>query len=161
MHLRLLQYPTLSSHFFLVFFRPVSIAITSLWGKRAGLYAFRAFACFARVGLCLFPLPLGVKDWLQLVTMAFSGLFFLLSLSTVSTTASVGIVFLQLWSRRPDRNKSSVITKTCLYNVDPLKPQFYRGIDYFFLFLLKNIDCGYSLEPPRRGGSNEYQQSMF
>ena len=23
----------------------------------------------------------------------------------------------------------------------------------------KNIDCGYSLEPPRRGGSNEYPQS--
>ena len=22
--------------------------------------------------------------------------------------------------------------------------------------MLKNIDCGYSLEPPRRGGSNEY-----
>ena len=31
----------------------------------------------------------------------------------------------------------------------------------FFLCLLKNIDCGYSLEPPRRGGSNEYPQSMF
>ena len=30
-----------------------------------------------------------------------------------------------------------------------------------FLFLLKNIDFGYSLEPPRRGGSNEYPQSMF
>ena len=25
----------------------------------------------------------------------------------------------------------------------------------------KNIDCGYSLEPPRRGGSNAYPQSMF
>ena len=25
----------------------------------------------------------------------------------------------------------------------------------------KNIHCGYSLEPPRRGGSNEYPQSMF
>ena len=25
----------------------------------------------------------------------------------------------------------------------------------------KNIDCGYSLEPPRRGGSHEYPQSMF
>ena len=24
-----------------------------------------------------------------------------------------------------------------------------------------NLDCGYSLEPPRRGGSNEYPQSMF
>ena len=25
----------------------------------------------------------------------------------------------------------------------------------------QNIDCGYSLEPPSRGGSNEYPQSMF
>ena len=25
----------------------------------------------------------------------------------------------------------------------------------------QNIDCGYSLEPPRRGGSNEYPQSML
>ena len=30
----------------------------------------------------------------------------------------------------------------------------------FFIFLLKT-DCGYSLEPPHRGGSNEYTQSMF
>ena len=25
----------------------------------------------------------------------------------------------------------------------------------------QNNNCGYSLEPPRRGGSNEYPQSMF
>ena len=25
----------------------------------------------------------------------------------------------------------------------------------------QNIDCGYSLEPPWRGGSNEYPHSMF
>ena len=25
----------------------------------------------------------------------------------------------------------------------------------------QNIDCGYSLEPPRRGGSNKYSQSML
>ena len=25
----------------------------------------------------------------------------------------------------------------------------------------QNIDCGYALEPPRRGGSNAYPQSMF
>ena len=49
----------------------------------------------------------------------------------------------------------------------PLKPHFYivklgyAGVYLFFLFLLQNIDCGYSLEPPRRGGSNEYPQSMF
>ena len=59
------------------------------------------------------------------------------------------------------------ITKTCLYNFDPLKPHFdlvqlgFTGIYIIFLISAKNKDCGYSLEPPRRGGSNEYTQSMF
>ena len=54
-----------------------------------------------------------------------------------------------------------------IYNVDSLKPHFYivklgfTGCTVFRLFLLKNIDCGYSLEPPRRGGSNEYPQYVF
>ena len=30
-----------------------------------------------------------------------------------------------------------------------------------FLISAQNIDCGYSLEPPRQGSSNEYPQSMF
>ena len=57
-----------------------------------------------------------------------------------------------------------LITKTCLYNIDPLKPHFYvvkLGYTLFLLFLLKNMDCGYSLEPPHRGGSNDYPQSVF
>ena len=32
---------------------------------------------------------------------------------------------------------------------------------YIFHISAQNIDCGYSLEPPRRGGSNEYPQSIF
>ena len=36
-----------------------------------------------------------------------------------------------------------------------------KNCDFFFLIFAQNIDCGYSLEPPRRGGSNEYTQSMF
>ena len=31
----------------------------------------------------------------------------------------------------------------------------------FFLFLHKNIHCGYSLEVPHQGASNEYPQPMF
>ena len=27
---------------------------------------------------------------------------------------------------------------------------------FFFHFSVQNLDCGYSLEPPRRGGSNEF-----
>ena len=59
------------------------------------------------------------------------------------------------------------ITKTCLYYIDPLKPHFYTlkqgftGVYIIFLFLLKNIDCEYSIEPPCWGSSNEYPQSMF
>ena len=38
--------------------------------ERAGLCAFRAFVCFGHVGLCLFPSPLGVRNWLRLVIVA-------------------------------------------------------------------------------------------
>ena len=36
----------------------------------------------------------------------------------------------------------------------------YKNSNIFHISA-QNIDCGYSLEPPRRGGSNEYSQSMF
>ena len=36
----------------------------------------------------------------------------------------------------------------------------YKSFDIFLIFA-QNIDCGYTLEPPRQGGSNEYPQSMF
>ena len=36
-----------------------------------------------------------------------------------------------------------------------------KNSDIFHIFFSQNIDCRYSLEPPRRGGSNEYSQSMF
>ena len=34
-------------------------------------------------------------------------------------------------------------------------------INIFLLFLYKNVCCGYLLEAPRRGASNEYPQHMF
>ena len=36
----------------------------------------------------------------------------------------------------------------------------WKNFDIFLIFA-QNIDCGYTLEPPRRGGFNEYPQSMF
>ena len=47
------------------------------------------------------------------------------------------------------------IRKTSPCNAYPLEPHFclvklgYAGVYLFFLFLLQNIDCGYSLEPPQ------------
>ena len=37
----------------------------------------------------------------------------------------------------------------------------FTGVYIIFIISAQNIVCGYSLEPPRRGGSNEYPQSMF
>ena len=38
---------------------------------------------------------------------------------------------------------------------------FQLKIFDIFLIFAQNIDCGYTLELPRRGGSNEYLLSMF
>ena len=38
---------------------------------------------------------------------------------------------------------------------------FKQKIFDIFLIFAQNIDCVYTLELPRRGGSNEYLQSMF
>ena len=58
------------------------------------------------------------------------------------------------------------IMKTCPCNKREiflaLKMENFQ-LNFFntFLIFAQNIDCGYTLEPPRRGGSNEYPQSMF
>ena len=52
------------------------------------------------------------------------------------------------------------IRKTCPCNEYPLKTHFYivklgyAGVYLFFLFLLQNIDCGYSLELPQNAASH-------
>ena len=57
-----------------------------------------------------------------------------------------------------------LITKTRLFkyieNFTTNNWKFFR-FWYFFHISAQNIDYGYSSEPPRRGGSNEYPQSMF
>ena len=58
-----------------VFLWPFSITITSLWGERASLGAFRTFVRFALVWFCLFPLRLGVWEGQGFVIVALPGLF--------------------------------------------------------------------------------------
>ena len=61
-----------------------------------------------------------------------------------------------------------IITKTLLFKYSEKlttkkkkkKKNQIKNSDIFQISA-QSIDCGYSLEPPRRGGSNEYPQSMF
>ena len=67
-------------------------------------------------------------------------------------------------SCNPKRSESTTCSEDACETVIPhfyIAKLGYAGVYLFFLFLLQNIDCGYSLEPPHRGGSNVYPQSMF
>ena len=71
---------------------------------------------------------------------------------------------------------NTVISMQYIFSQSPLRKHAYSNIQKIlppknenfqiknsdiFHISAQNIDCGYSLEPPRRGGSNEYPQSMF
>ena len=69
------------------------------------------------------------------------------------------------WNPGPSCSQLT-ITKTCLFkyieNFTSKKTENFqiKKSDIFHISA-QNIDCGYSLEPPRRGGSNEYTQCVF
>ena len=66
---------------------------------------------------------------------------------------------------RPYVSRVTALRKHAYSNIkkiSPPKPENFqiKNSDNFHISA-QNIDCGYSLEPPRRGGSNEYMQSML
>ena len=67
-----------------------------------------------------------------------------------------GIIFTHTWK---------TLCKHAYSNTQKISPpkteNFQIKSSDIFNISAQNIDCGYSLEPPRRGGSNEYPQSMF
>ena len=67
----------------------------------------------------------------------------------------------------PSKGTFGHITKTHLFiyieNFTTKNRKISRKKKYSDIFLIsaQNIDCEYSLDPPHRGSSNEYPQSMF
>ena len=62
--------------------------------------------------------------------------------------------------------REAVHNKTCPCNTQEIflaskMENFQLKNSDIFLIFAQNIDCGFTLEPPRRGSSNEYPQSMF
>ena len=57
------------------------------------------------------------------------------------------------------------LRKQAYSNISKISPpkteNFQIKMSDIFHISAKNIDCGYSLEPPPRGGSNEYPQYVF
>ena len=77
-----------------------------------------------------------------------------------------------MMKKKPATNKSSRTatdeqplrkhTYLSILKISPPKTELFsdKNSDMFHISA-QNIDCEYTLEPPRRGGSNEYSQSMF
>ena len=69
-----------------------------------------------------------------------------------------------VWDARNKWVKLS-LRKHAYSNILKIFPPKYENFEIkisdIFHISAQNIDCGYSLEPPRRGGSNKYPQSMF
>ena len=83
-------------------------------------------------------------------------LFFMFRFWEITCLDSVEYIAIKIFSPLRKQAYSNI-----LENLPAKYENFQIKILIFFLCLLKNIDCGYSLEPPRRGSSNEYPQSMF
>ena len=88
--------------------------------------------------------------------------------------------YVWIYSANTDLFCSGLLVQIFRVNMTPLqnitKTRLFKYIENFisknwkfsdkkntdiFHISAQNIDCGYSLEPPRWGGSNEYPKSMF
>ena len=67
--------------------------------------------------------------------------------------------------KKKKKKKNVTLRKHAYSNIlkklQPKTEKFQIKNSDIFNISAQNIDCGYSLEPPRRGGSKEYPQSIF
>ena len=80
-------------------------------------------------------------------------------LLTMMLTVSIVFVF-QMYGLHLFSNKNLPMQYTEIFSVRKIENDIGKIFDIFNIFAL-NIDCCYTLEPPRKGGSNELLQSMF
>ena len=73
-----------------------------------------------------------------------------------TSTHMIYLNSLKYWDRY-----AYVLRKHAYSNILKINENFQIKNSDIFHISAQNINCGYLLEPPRRGGSNEYPQSMF
>ena len=79
-----------------------------------------------------------------------------------STKTQINLRIRTGWSVFAVRSLRKHACSNILRILQPKKNEnFQRKNSDIFHIPAQNIDCGYSLEQPRRGGSKEYPQSMF
>ena len=70
----------------------------------------------------------------------------------------------EIWTCTKSRCFYAIYENTPIKYIEKFTTKTWKFSDKnsdIFHISAQNLDCGYSLELPRRGGSNEYPQSMF
>ena len=110
--------------------------------------------CFREVGLCLLLYALVREDLIRSHKCAgWSESFFPAGKIWAFFSCCASIYTVSHYENTPIQIYRNFTTKE--------KENFQIKNSDNFHISAQNIDCGYSLEPPRRGGSNQYPQSMF
>ena len=67
--------------------------------------------------------------------------------------------------KMPPSRRTAQLRKHACSNILKISPPKNENFEIkkpdIFHISAQNVGCGYLLEPPQRGGSNEYPQSMF
>ena len=104
----------------------------------------------SRTGILLIYFPQTVK---------YPFIIYIIAIIIFCTDLSWGMFDYYLWNPW-NLTKTSPFKYTEHFTTNKMKI-FGSKFRFFFHISAQNIDCGYSLEPPQRGGSNEYSHSMF
>ena len=102
-----------------------------------------------------------INDWARVTQSQMCPAFFVVDPALTAEPTYTNESFLINWT-----DSFLIITKNHAYSnilkILPPKNEKKNQIKNPDIFLIsaQNIDCGYLLEPPRWGGSNEYPQSM-
>ena len=130
----------------------------------------------AFASLAMFDIQYPIKEWLDTRAILYPCIKHILKQSMKIVTVTVH----RKWNRLviywhalvifwKNDHSDQTITKTHLFKyTENFTTKKWKFLDkdknlIFFIFHIstQNIDCGYSLEPPRRGDSNEYHNVCF
>ena len=115
-------------------------------------------ACISKLQNCQLKYLSGIHYWRHQCCTRTGSLVRVKLFDTPKISGDPRIFNTKIWSFVSSRKHAYII-------LTPLNPYIvklgFTGVYIIFLISAQNIDCGYSLEPPRRGGSNEYPQSTF
>ena len=112
------------------------------------------------LGCCLIPVPQSCSNFFFLFCVMFYNIHLFCKLATKILIRLRKHTSWNWHTQHTSHYENTPIQIYRKFRLQKLKSFRQKNSDIFHISA-QNIDCGYSLEPPRRGSSNEYPQFIF